>query len=156
MLIVCAAGVAGALVQRAAPDEAAGFAEVIDGDSIRILGREIRLRGIDAPEYHQTCRNDRGEVPCGRDARAALAALTARGLTRCRLAGRDRYGRELGHCSAGRLDLNAAMVRNGHAVAYGGFEAEEAAARAARRGLWALRFERPADWRAQHQRERAS
>lgn len=29
----------------------AGAAEAIDGDSIRLLGEELRLDGIDAPEY---------------------------------------------------------------------------------------------------------
>ena len=29
--------------------------EVIDGDSLRVNGVEIRLEGIDAPEYHQEC-----------------------------------------------------------------------------------------------------
>ena len=28
---------------------------VVDGDSIFIGEREIRLSGIDAPEYHQSC-----------------------------------------------------------------------------------------------------
>ena len=30
-----------------------GSAEVIDGDSLRVGGRELRLEGIDAPEYRQ-------------------------------------------------------------------------------------------------------
>ncbi|MCG6858694.1 MAG: hypothetical protein LJE67_11590, partial [Salaquimonas sp.] len=36
------------------------------------------------------------------------------------------------------------------AIAYGGYEAEEAEARKARRGMWAFKFERPSDWRRRH------
>ena len=41
------------------------------------------------------------------------------------------------------------MVAAGWAVAYGDYRAEEAAARAARRGLWCTEFVAPEDWRAQ-------
>ena len=34
--------------------------KVIDGDSIFIGKREIRLSGIDAPEYKQSCYNAAG------------------------------------------------------------------------------------------------
>ena len=46
--------------------------------------------------------------------------------------------------------LNAALVEAGWAVAYGGFDAQEAAARKAGRGAWAGTFERPDRWRATH------
>ena len=48
-----------ALVVAAAPLLAAdlqGPARVIDGDTIEIAGRRVRLHGIDAPEADQTCR----------------------------------------------------------------------------------------------------
>ncbi len=152
-LLLVALGLTAALVQRFTEENIVGPAAVIDGDSLRMFDREIRLRGIDAPELRQTCRNERGEVACGRDARAALAGLIAGRPVDCRLAGRDRYGRRLAACRAGDVDLNAAMVRGGHAVAFGNYEPEEAEARARRRGLWALTFDRPADWRAAHPRE---
>jgi endonuclease YncB( thermonuclease family) len=151
-LLLAALGLTAALVQRSTQESVAGPASVIDGDSLRILDREIRLRGIDAPELRQTCRNDRGEVPCGRDARAALIGLIGRGPVDCRLAGRDRYGRRLAACRAGDVDLNAAMVRGGHALAFGRHQAEEDEARAHRRGIWALTFDRPSEWRAAHPR----
>ena len=34
---------------------------VIDGDSMRADGEEIRLLGIDAPELRQTCRDQHGK-----------------------------------------------------------------------------------------------
>jgi endonuclease YncB( thermonuclease family) len=49
------------------------------------------------------------------------------------------------------------MVRSGHAVELvrfsgGAYTAAEREARAARRGLWAGRFEEPAAWRRHHAR----
>lgn len=129
-----------------------GQADVIDGDSVRIAGREIRLEGIDAPEYHQTCRKEGAESPCGRQARDRLAALVGRGPIACAVDGHDRYGRDLAICRAGEVEINAAMVRQGAAVSFGRYDAEEAEARAAGRGLWATEFERPAAWRARHPR----
>ncbi len=62
----------------------------------------------------------------------------------------DRYDRLLARCEARGRDINAAMVESGWAVAYGGYEAEERAARDARSGLWAGEFAMPRDWRASH------
>lgn len=130
-----------------------GRAEVIDGDSLRLDGVELRLEGIDAPEYRQTCRHGDRAEPCGRQARDALAALVGHVPPVCAVASHDRYGRALAHCRVGDVDVNRAMVERGQAVAFGDYEAEEAAARAAGRGIWATRFERPADWRAAHSRD---
>jgi endonuclease YncB( thermonuclease family) len=70
----------------------------------------------------------------------------------CQTRERDRYARTVALCRAGELDLSAAMVRGGYAVAYGAYEADEREAREARRGIWAGEFDRPATWRAQHPR----
>lgn len=130
-----------------------GAAQAIDGDSLRLGGEELRLEGIDAPEYRQSCRDRAGrEVDCGRTARQALVALLSRGIVTCEIGRVDRYGRGLARCRQGESDINAAMVRQGQAVAYGGYRAEEDEARAAGRGLWALTFERPETWRRSHAR----
>ncbi|MGL4324514.1 MAG: thermonuclease family protein [Beijerinckiaceae bacterium] len=130
-----------------------GPGSAIDGDSLRLYDRELRLQGIDAPEYRQTCRNASSqEIQCGRDARRTLADMLARANVRCALKGQDRFGRDLATCHAGEVNINAAMVRAGMAIAFGAYESEEANARAAKRGLWALQFDRPAEWRARHPR----
>ncbi len=129
-----------------------GDVEIIDGDSLRIAGREVRLEGIDAPELEQTCERDGRSYPCGRLAKRALADLRAAGTARCRLSGTDRYGRGLGRCSVGDNDLNAALVRAGWAIAYGAYRREEDEARQARRGVWAGSFQRPSNWRQRHPR----
>ncbi len=134
--------------------DSTGAAEAIDGDSLRLNGEEFRLKGIDAPELFQICKVSGRETPCGREARAALRKLVASGLTTCVGGERDRYGRLLVHCRVRGIDINAAMVRDGQAVAFGDYEREETEAKAAYRGVWAGEFERPRDWRARHPRGR--
>ena len=124
----------------------------IDGDSLRRGDIEVRLHGIDAPELHQDCvAGDGRSYPCGREARSALARLVAGQDLTCTVTETDRYGRDVATCRAGDVDINAAMVRSGWAVAYRrhgtAYLAEERAAKAAGRGLWQGPFEEPEAWR---------
>jgi len=126
---------------------------VIDGDTIASGEHRIRLEGIDAPEIGQECQRSSGaEFECGHRAAAVLRSLLRRGPVVCDFDGLDRYGREIAHCRAGRVDLNREMVRLGWAMAFtrysNEFAADEAEARAAGRGLWAGRFTPPWEWRA--------
>jgi len=129
---------------------------VVDGDSLRIGDRNIRLVGIDAPERTQTCRDNRNrEWACGVAATARLTELIARGPVTCTPKGHDRYGRTLAVCSSGTVtDLGQALVREGYAVNYtfddDGYAGVETEARTAGRGLWQGAFERPQDWRRRH------
>jgi endonuclease YncB( thermonuclease family) len=133
-----------------------GAAEAVDGDSIRLNGEDLRLKGLDAPELFQTCRVSGRETACGREARAALRKLLTSGLTTCIGGERDRYSRLLVVCRVRGVDINAAMVRDGQAVSFGSYQSEEAEAKAAYRGLWAGEFERPRDWRLRHPRDSSS
>jgi endonuclease YncB( thermonuclease family) len=130
-----------------------GSANVIDGDSLRLDGRDIRISGIDAPELRQTCLVDGRTYSCGDVARAALDDMVSGRLVTCRIAGSDRHGRRLASCDAGGTDLGAALVSGGYAVAYGRYEREEAAARRQKRELWSGSFERPSEWRKAHPAE---
>lgn len=127
-----------------------GTAVVIDGDSITLGRQRVRLSGIDAPEYLQVCQRGGADYACGKRAREALVRLIDGQSVSCGGTRRDRYGRFLGECRAGDVNLNRAQVEAGWAVAYGGYEAEEAAARAAKAGIWAGTFDRPQDWRRHH------
>lgn len=151
LLVACAAGLA-MLPGDERGDELRGRARAVDGDSIRIDGRDIRLAGIDAPELRQTCERAGRSWSCGEAARSALAVRLGRGETTCRLRGVDVYGRALAVCFAGGEELNAALVREGLAIGYGGYQREEAEARAARRGVWAGDFMTPREWRRLHPR----
>lgn len=129
-----------------------GNARVIDGDSLEVDGREIRLQGIDAPESRQTCLDERGRSwACGQEARRVLVGLTRQVEVACVSARTDRYGRLLGHCKAGKLSLNEEMVRLGLAIAYLDPPLRvvrlEFEAHSAKRGIWRGQFERPKDWR---------
>jgi endonuclease YncB( thermonuclease family) len=126
----------------------AGRARVIDGDSLRIDGHEIRLKGIDAPEGRQTCQKSGAGWACGEEARRELRQLVGSADVQCRVHGRDQHQRLLATCEASGRNVNQAMVDAGMAVAFGKFyNREEAAAREAKRGLWAGEFERPQVWR---------
>lgn len=119
----------------------------VDGDTLSADGERLRLKGIDAPEYRQRCRRNGVDWACGAESRKMLATIIKIGSPECRGKERDRYGRLLVTCVADALDINAAMVRNGMAVSYGGYAEEERVARQAKAGLWAGDFERPSDYR---------
>lgn len=134
---------------------APGNADVIDGDSFRLGRDEIRLHGIDAPEYRQTCRDEIGrDWHCGKEAARALRSLVAGHMVACTGLDVDRYRRLVSRCEAGDLVLNSEMVRLGWAIAYTRhgklYLKEEEAARSARRGIWRGMFDLPQDWRGIH------
>lgn len=135
--------------------------QVIDGDSLRIGTRTVRLRGIDAVEYQQPCRTtDGAEWGCGNAARKALAALVGKGELVCEAHATDNFGRVVASCSAkGVEDVGAALVQQGWAVSGDGerdYTAEQDAAQQAKHGIWRGSFERPAQWRAAHPRSTPS
>jgi endonuclease YncB( thermonuclease family) len=125
-----------------------GLPTFIDGDTIELSGVRMRLRGIDAFERGQPCEKGGAAFDCGARATAALKAFAAGHAVTCDGRGLDRYGRLLAVCTAAGRDLNAAMVDAGWAVAYGGYETEEARARLSGAGAWAGSFERPSQWRS--------
>ncbi len=135
--------------------EVAGPPEIIDGDTLAVQGRVIRLYGIDAPELGQACRIGARAYDCGRIARTALLDLTAGATVSCQLAPaspEDGADGRIGRCRADGYDLSEGMAYTGWALAlrpvserYVVFEER---ARAARRGLWKGHFVAPWDWRA--------
>lgn len=121
---------------------------VADGDTLEIAGQRIRLLGLDAPEWNQTCHTaDGAEWPCGRDAAQKLRELAAGRALNCSAEGHDRYGRLLATCRDGRVDVAEVMVGEGLAVATDAYAGAQAAARRARKGIWQGDFDTPAAWR---------
>jgi endonuclease YncB( thermonuclease family) len=126
---------------------------VIDGDSLRVDGREIRLAGIDAPEYRQTCTDEKGAAwPCGKDARTALERLVQAGGVTCKTAVEDRYGRALALCRSPAGDIAEALARQGWADGAGDRRFNEpkaaiAEAKLAKRGIWRGGHSHAAEWR---------
>ena len=129
--------------------------QVIDGDTIRLDGSTIRLKGIDAPELDQNCRDHAGEIqPCGQFSRVLLLEfLSEYPRVECDIDKKpDRYGRELGVCYVFEpIDINAWMVNSGLALAYRQYSdfyaLEEDEARTERRGIHQGEFVPPWDWR---------
>jgi endonuclease YncB( thermonuclease family) len=129
--------------------------QIADGDSFAIGPQKLRLKGIDAPEYNQTCKDSRGaDWPCGRTARAALDKLLRQPGLACEAQVHDRYARLLATCRTNSTpNIAAAQVLAGMAVSdayYGSrsFGKEEDIAAASKRGIWQGDFVRPRDFRA--------
>lgn len=142
---------------QAAIVEPAGW-RAIDGDTLAHGPERWRLHGIDAPERRQTCQDSAGQLwPCGEAARARLAQLIDGRAIACQPTGHDRYGRAVGRCWASqpdgsRIDLSAALAREGLALAYSrysrDYEPAQAEAQAAGRGIWGGKFQIPGEFRA--------
>lgn len=124
---------------------------VVDGDTLRLGDRTVRLAHIDAPERGQSCNDAAGRwFDCGAAAAEALSRLVNGRSVVCLVSGHDRFGRGLGACNAGGVELNAGLVAAGWALAAStdpAIQALEAEARRAARGLWAGGFTRPEEWR---------
>jgi endonuclease YncB( thermonuclease family) len=85
-----------------------GPARAVDGDTVVVAGRTVRLKGVDAAELG---------TPRGENARRAMAALVAGTLT-CRLTGEKTDNREVGYCTtADGSDISRAMIAQGAALA---------------------------------------
>ena len=124
---------------------------VVDGDSLEKDGARIRLDGIDAPEFFQTCQDENGEdYACGQEATQHLKDLIGEYNTRCEcLPKPDKYKRQICECFAGGHSLNQTMVKDGYARVYRGkrFTAEEEEAALHHRGIWRGKNMRPALYR---------
>jgi endonuclease YncB( thermonuclease family) len=130
-----------------------GRAHVIDGDSLKVAGTQVRMFGIDAPEWRQRCRGADGHpYRCGRWAFRALAKRLRSAPVRCEPRARDRFARLVATCYQGNEDLAHWLVAQGLALnwpRYSGSTYADAqdAARRAERGLWQGAFVRPWEWR---------
>jgi endonuclease YncB( thermonuclease family) len=144
----------------AAPREISGSAHVIDGDSLRVGGAEVRLFGIDAFEGRQTCERGGSRWNCGEAAADRLRALVGSRAISCEQKDIDSYGRTVAVCRSGAVDVGAELVRSGLALAYRRYSSdyvdEENEARSARRGAWAGTFTPPWDERRQGTEQRSS
>jgi endonuclease YncB( thermonuclease family) len=107
---------------------------VIDGDTFEArvqvwpgvaIDTKVRLRGIDAPELHARCDDERVRAEA---ARAALTALLADGGVAISRVGIDKYGGRVDAAVSTRStgDVSAALLNGGFARRYDG----------GRRGSW--------------------
>ena len=132
--------------------EISGFPHIIDGDTVKIFNKRIRLHGIDAPEKKQVCVKNSTEYSCGKKATIALVKKIDGKKVLCEVQNNlDRYKRYIGVCFVGEVNLNKWLVRNGHAVAYRryskDFIEDENYANKNKLGLWSGNFTYPEKWR---------
>src|SRR5688500_1831272 len=66
-----------------------GIGKAIDGDSLLVGNREVRLFGIDAPEFSQTCKRAGQDWPCGSQSADQLSKLVTGKDVRCISTGTD-------------------------------------------------------------------
>lgn len=120
--------------------EIVGVATISSGDTIRVGPRRIRFDGIATPRPRAMC----GEVNVQREATNALRTLIRSSEVRCAISDLpDEQGRDIARCRVGETDIAEQMVADGWARdvpadSGGAYADEEAAARAARRGVWGL------------------
>lgn len=154
-----------ALQTAPAAEPLVGRAAVIDGDTLEIHGRRVRLWGVDASEGRQSCTRDGRPYRCGTESARNLDRLIGDRPVTCTPHGRpDRYGRLVARCEVAadcapdedcrtfRRDLGAWMVGDGWALddprySDGEHAEQQWEAEQGRKGLWAGTFVAPKDWR---------
>ena len=137
-----------------------GFAKVIDGDTIKINSKKIRLYGIDAPEKKQKCKkiyltisfmSFTKDYMCGEVSTQKLIKKINKQKLNCNILDVDRYKRLIGECFKRNINLNSWMVSNGFAVAYRKYSkkyiSDEINAKNNKLGIWQGKFEMPWDYR---------
>jgi endonuclease YncB( thermonuclease family) len=148
-LVLAMVASAGAL---ATGQQIVGPATVVDSTVIEIDGRRIMLFGIDSVMRKQVCALEGKPWQCWPAAVRDLQLLVDQGPAVCDPVGEpDVFGRVLARCAVNGRGLNEELVRRGYAVARPAESTDyveaEAAAKAAKRGLWQGQFMRPGDFR---------
>lgn len=138
-----------------------GRATVVNGDTLKMNGRRVRLFGIEAPDMDQLCASKTGaSYNCGQVAARNLKKIISSSPLECKIKEQDAEGNVIAACSNGQYDLGVAMVASGWAVAYRKFSQVyvpyENQAQAKKAGLWAGRFYMPWDWRASQKKRQRS
>ena len=138
-----------------------GKVKVVDGDTIKINKKKIRLFGIDAPEKEQTCKkkyinflifNFQKDYKCGEESTLALSKKLQNKEVKCILEdNKDIYKRNIGTCYIKNQDINKWLVKNGYALAYKKYSKKyvinEQYAMKNKLGIWKGSFMRPEKWR---------
>ena len=119
--------------------------KVVDGDSLEIGTTRIRLNGIDAPEYDQYCKRNGQKYYCGKESINFLKQLISTNNIFCKIHSKDKYDRFLCTCYVKNININAELVKNGHALSYidNLYSKEEQEAKLNKKGLWSSQFMHP-------------
>lgn len=132
--------------------------KVVDGDTIDVQLSSgpirVRLHGVDTPERGQ---------PWGKEATGALTGLVQGKEVDIEPFSQDRYDRMIGIVYRGDINVNLELIKRGHAWAYRQYMRKEdsslcineAAARTAKKGLWASKERPVAPWEWRRKKTRA-
>lgn len=111
---------------------------VIAAGTIRARGEEIRLAGIDAPEFEARCGEGASAWPCGRMARAALRRFIRGRAIECHVPAGAAKIPDSAACNVAGQGLAEWLVAQGWAKGVGPvLSDEERKARERKLGLWA-------------------
>jgi micrococcal nuclease len=133
--------------------------KIVDGDTVDVQidtgPIRVRLHGVDTPERGQ---------PWGKESTAALTALVMGKEVDIEPFSQDRYERMIGIVFLGDLNVNLELVKRGHAWACRQYMRKEdsaqcineAAARTAKKGLWASKEQPVAPWEWRRKKTRAA
>ena len=140
-----------------------GVPKIIDGDTVHINAKKIRLEGIDSPEIKQQCKKPFLKISaiigfefnknysCGEIAKKKLIDKINNSKIKCITSSKDRYKRFLATCYLDKINLNKWMVRTGNAVAYirysKDYVRDEIYAKENKLGVWQGSFIMPEKWR---------
>lgn len=128
-----------------------GKAYVIDGDSIRCRGLEIRLADLDAPEFDQIAYNHEGKIlRQGALVRSALIKKIGGKLIEVWIDKSDYYGRKVGTVYCDGENINLWLIRRGFAVAAfsNKYAKAEIWAKEKKLGMWGMKTHiNPKEWR---------
>ena len=117
-----------------------GKAYVTDGDGIRVARKEVRLAGLDAPEWDQKAKHQDGYwFNHGRRVKCALIQKIGGKHVSVAVESVDKFGRIVGTVTCEGRDIGEWMVREGLAIAayHDRYRQLERGAREAKRGMWA-------------------
>ena len=118
----------------------AGNAYVTGGDGVQVAGQEVRLVGLNAPEWDPQAEHQDGSwFDHGRHVKSVLIKEIGGKHVRVSVEGTDRFGRLLGTVTCEGRDIGEWLVREGHALAAydDRYKPVQREARKAKRGMWA-------------------
>ncbi len=150
------------LIEEKFDKEISGIAKVVDGDTIHIGEKRIRLLFIDAAESKQECFNEKNEKYfCGIMAKEFLKNFAENKNIICKYAKKDIYKRFLAECFLNDISINKLMLQEGMAVIYSfdkvGEELKILQENAKERkiGIWKGSFETPKNYRKRMKKYKA-
>ena len=153
MRVATALAVLAAMVDPALAQTITGNATVVRPYAFSLAGYQVYLLGVDSVEHGQTCAIGARSWDCWAAAFRQLETIVGEGTLSCDLVvGPDAQGRVIAVCAVNGEDVGLRFVESGFGLALPmettRYDAAQAEARAAARGLWQGGFVAPVIWRS--------